>query len=46
MVVRISHIELTSGEFRIVGEVDSFVSKLSSDLIDTFKAADDELFQI
>lgn len=33
VVVGISHVELASGEFWVVCEIDAFISKLSSNLV-------------
>ena len=45
-VVSVGHVELASGELRIVGEIDALISELSSDLVHTLKAADHELFEV
>ena len=44
VIVCIRHVELTSSELGIMGQVDSLISKLSPDLVDTLKATDDKLF--
>ncbi len=46
MIILIGHIELHHGEFGIVRAVDALVAKIFADLIDAFKAADDEALQI
>ncbi|RUP48073.1 hypothetical protein BC936DRAFT_145003 [Jimgerdemannia flammicorona] len=40
--VCIGHVKLTRGELGVVGEVDSLIPELASDLIDTVEAANDE----
>lgn len=39
-------VELESGEFRVMGEINVFVSKLPSDLINTLKTTYNQLLEI
>ena len=46
VVVSISHVELASSKFRVVGEIDAFISKLSSNLVHSLQTAYDKLLQV
>jgi len=46
LVISIRHIELQACELRVVSSVDPFVSKDSAQLVHSFEATNDQLFQI
>jgi len=46
MVVSISPVELTRGELRVVGEIDTLITELTTDLVDTVEASDDKLLEV
>jgi len=46
IVVTVSPVELTGGEFWVVGQVNAFVSKLFSHFIHAVKTTNDELLKV
>lgn len=45
VIVSIGHIELTGGEFGVVGKIDAFVTELAADFVDAVVTTDDELLE-
>ncbi len=46
VVIGISHVKLASGELGVVSEIDSFVSKLSAQLVHALQATNDKLLEV
>jgi len=42
VVISISHIEFAGSEFGVVGLIDTFVSELLTDFVDSFETTDDQ----
>ena len=46
VVVRVGHVELTGGELRVMGKIDTLVTELAANLVDAVDTADDEHLQV
>ncbi len=46
IVVAVSPVEFAGREFRVVSQINTFVSKLFSDFVNAVKTTNDELFKV